>query len=253
MKETRMTNFEVVQGSNKDWIFEQRETQIHHSPYAREQMVFDCIRDGNLARLDQMLQDASQTQLFVGKLSSNSLRQAQYLAVAFMTLATRAAIQGGMFEMDAYNKSDAFIQKVDQQVDAQEVLRLTSEMTRSMAEEMHLLQVRKTYSPQIRACLEFIYQNLHSRIDLPRLAQKVNLSTSYLCRLFKKEVGVNLSNYIIAQKIQAAKAMMKDSRMSVKEISNYLEFSSQSYFINCFKRECGVTPGVFMRQAGFRS
>lgn len=248
MKEIDQIKLHVVQESSGDWIFEQRENQKHHSPYEWEQIFFESIREGNLDRLDQMIRDLSKTQLFVGKLSSNDLRQAQYLAVAFITLATRSAIQGGMFEMDAYNKSDSFIQTIDSMHSSEEVLRLTLETMRKITAEMVSIRIRHNYHPAIKICLEYIYQNLHSKINLKILAGKCNLSKQYLSVLFRKEVGINLSTYILHEKIKAAKSMMVHSAMSVEEISNYLEFSSQSYFINCFKRECGMTPNAYIRQ-----
>ncbi len=248
MREENQIKLHVVQESNSDWIFEQRENQKHHSPYEWEQIFFESIREGNIDRLDQMIKNLSKTQLFVGRLSTNDLRQAQYLAVAFISLATRYAIQGGMFEMDAYNKSDSFIQAIDSMDSSEAVLRLTLETMRKITVEMNDIRIRRNYHPAIKICLEFIYQNLHSKINLKTLAGKCNLSMQYLSALFKEEVGTNLSTYIMREKIKAAQSMMVHSVMSVEEICNFLEFSSQSYFINCFKRECGMTPNAYIRK-----
>lgn len=250
MKNQQKIKIEVVQNSNTDWYFEQRETQKHHSSYEWEQVFFACIRDGNVKRLDQLLKDTEKSELLVGRLSSNDLRQAQYLAVAFITLSTRSAIQGGMLEMDAYNKSDAFIQKIDRLFSPEEVTDMIFSTMRDMTVEMHDLHLTQSKNPAIRLCLEYIYQNLHSRITLRVLAKKCSLSAPYLSALFNKEMGTNLSTYIMRQKIKAAQAMMIHSTMTIQEISNYLEFSSQSYFINCFKRECGMTPGAYIYQGG---
>lgn len=250
MKNQQKIKIEVVQNSNADWYFEQRETQKHHSPYEWEQVFFACIRDGNVKRLDQLLKDTEKSELLVGRLSSNDLRQAQYLAVAFITLATRAAIQGGMLEMDAYNKSDAFIQKIDRLFSPDEITNMIFSTMRDMTVEMNELHLNQSNNPAIRLCLEYIYQNLHSRITLRILAKKCSLSAPYLSALFNNEMGTNLSTYIMRQKIKAAQAMMIHSTMTIQEISNYLEFSSQSYFINCFKRECGMTPGAYLHQGG---
>ncbi len=247
MEEKPAIKFEVVQNENPDWYFEQRETLKRHTPYEWEMIFFESIREGNVERMEQL---AKISNYLVGKMSSNDLRQAQYLAVAFITLATRSAIQGGMFEMDAYNQSDAFIQKIDRQVSADKVIQLTVDTLRALAADMRALKIRKTYSIPVRVCMEYIYQHLHQKVDLKTIARVCNVSAPYLSALFKKEVGMGVSNYILEEKINAAKSMMVHSAMSVQEISNYLEFSSQSYFIHCFKKVCGITPGEYLRKNG---
>jgi AraC-like DNA-binding protein len=89
---------------------------------------------------------------------------------------------------------------------------------------------------------------MHSKISLAELAKACCLSETYLSTLFKKEVGINISTYIMRQKIKTAQEMLLNTKLSAKDIGYYLNFSTQSYFINCFKRECGMTPRQFRRR-----
>lgn len=68
------------------------------------------------------------------------------------------------------------------------------------------------------------------------------MSTSYLSRLFKKETGISVSDYIRRQKIDMAKNLLKYSEYSMIEIANRLSFSSQSHFIQQFREIVGMTP-----------
>ena len=94
-----------------------------------------------------------------------------------------------------------------------------------------------------------MFEHLHSRITLKELAKVSGLSTPYISVLFKKEVGENISSYLLRLKIKAAQDMLTNSKRSTKEIGFYLNFSSQSYFIRCFKEVTGVTPREY-RQKG---
>ena len=241
-------NIEVVQEGNQDWLFEQRETQKQHTAYEWEKMLFSCLRDGNVDRLDQVITAFSSAPLMVGRLSSNDLRQAQYLAVAFMTLATRAAIEGGMYEMDAYNKSDLFIQTIDGLKDSKSVFEAVFKMVKDTTEEMRGLQFRRNYSKPVKDCLEYIYHHLHLKITLQELAKVACLSPQYLSFLFHKEVGSGVYCTILKLKVTSAKELLLQSDLSSQEISAYLNFSSQSHFISCFKREFGMTPRQFKEQ-----
>lgn len=59
---------------------------------------------------------------------------------------------------------------------------------------------------------------------------------------FKEELGINIGAYIVRCKLEDAKGLLTYSDKSLTEISNYLCFSSQSYFQNVFKKKYGLTP-----------
>ena len=70
----------------------------------------------------------------------------------------------------------------------------------------------------------------------------INLSPQYISSLFKKEVGVSLSEYILKCKIDEAKYLLTHTNYSILEISTLLCFHDQSYFTKTFKRFTGITP-----------
>lgn len=240
-------NLEIVQGNEKDWLFEQRETQKIHTAYEWEHGLFCCIRDGDVDELGRVLEHFRTNPVMVGKLSTNSLRQMQYIAVAFVTLATRYAIQGGMLEMDAYNRSDASIQKIDQIATVEKVLEFIVEFLQTLTIEMFDLKNQKGCTKPIRNCLEYINKNLHTKISLEELSREANLSPQYLSVLFKKEIGENIKDFVTKKKINSAKYMLIHDGFSAKDVSNYLDFCSQSHFINCFKKHCGMTPFEYQK------
>jgi YesN/AraC family two-component response regulator len=241
-------NIEVIPSGEQDWIFHERESNSHHTPYDWEKLVFNCIREGDVQLLERIIGLSLDKGLKVGKLSKNEVRQAQYLAVAMETLATRTAIDAGMLEADAYNRSDIFIQKIDKLTSVEEILKAIITSFYEWTEEVHRIRFQGNYSAPVRTCVEYIYINLHSKITLDDLSREACLSKPYLSKIFKEEVGINISGYILRQKVESAKNMLRYSKLSEKDIGNYLNFSSQSYFINCFKKQCGVTPRQYKMQ-----
>ena len=77
------------------------------------------------------------------------------------------------------------------------------------------------------------------------LADAAEINANYLSRLFKKEVGMPIGEYISRKKIETARNMLEYSEYTPLEIANILAFSSQSYFVNVFKRYTGETPGKY--------
>ena len=100
--------------------------------------------------------------------------------------------------------------------------------------------------------IDYIYDNLHNKILLEEIAQAAGLSDSYLSKLFHKETGKNISEYIITKRVDAAKNLLMFTEYTTSEISNFLNFSSESHFIATFKKHTGITPKKF-RLYNFRN
>ena len=98
-----------------------------------------------------------------------------------------------------------------------------------------------TSSQAIRKCVHYINIHLHEKLEIADIAKKVGLSRDYLSALFKKEFGVSLHSYIIHEKLEASKLMLKQG-ITYNAISYNLSFCSQSHFVSCFKKEYGMTP-----------
>ena len=77
--------------------------------------------------------------------------------------------------------------------------------------------------------------NLHNKISLDALADVSGLSPSYISKLFHSETGITIAQYIQNKRIDAAKNLLIFTEYTTTDIANYLNFSSESYFINVLK------------------
>jgi len=96
--------------------------------------------------------------------------------------------------------------------------------------------------PQIEKVLEYIRDNYNLGISLEDAAAQAYLSKNYLSSLFKNELGISFNDYVERVRIQNAKILLINSRLSISEISSDVGFSSQSYFTKIFKQHTGETP-----------
>ena len=80
------------------------------------------------------------------------------------------------------------------------------------------------------------------------IADSVNLNVTYISKLFIKETGITISDYIRLQKINSAKNMLMYSDYSCADIAQYFAFASNSHFTQTFKKYVGVTPLQFRNQ-----
>ena len=114
-----------------------------------------------------------------------------------------------------------------------------------LTNKVNLCQKKFNYSPHIRKCVAYINKNLNEKLTVNSVAKYCNLSSDYLSRIFKEEMGVNLSAYITHQKLEMSQTLLFEGYDS-DNICYLLGFSSQSHYISLFKKEYGITPGEFV-------
>lgn len=89
---------------------------------------------------------------------------------------------------------------------------------------------------------EYVGMHLAERLLNEQIAQALFLNSDYLNRIFKKETGITLTEYIISQRIEKAKELLLTSGLSVSEIAMEVGFRSFSYFTKVFKKRTGKEP-----------
>jgi len=96
-------------------------------------------------------------------------------------------------------------------------------------------------SKTVESVIEFLRQNYSSDVSLLDVAKHAGMSTSYLCRLFKKEKGTTINACLTQIRIDQSKKMLEtDADISV--IAELCGFSDQSYFTKVFRQTEGITP-----------
>lgn len=101
------------------------------------------------------------------------------------------------------------------------------------------------YTDDIAKTLAYIEGNYMHRLTLSSISANVNLSSSYLCRVFKSEVGTSITSYLNNLRIRKAATMIKDNRLSLKEISTMVGIDDQLYFSRLFKKCMGISPSEY--------
>jgi AraC-like DNA-binding protein len=98
-----------------------------------------------------------------------------------------------------------------------------------------------------RRVLEMIESGVAYNIS--DLAARLHLSPSHLQRLFKRETGVRLGEWLIAQRLQEAAYLLANSYLSVKEIAGAAGYEHVSSFIRAFERRYVLTPTRYRERA----
>ena len=237
-----------ISASVSDVIFQRQESGIPHNPYDQEKREMDSIRQGNVELLKQSLAETYRGE--VGKLSRNQLRQAKNIAICVITLASRAAIEGGMLPEPAFSMVDGYILKIEEMTNSAKIDAMMRRAEYEFAEEVEKLQKKETKNELIEKTKNYIFQSLHDEIAISDIARFIGVNASYLSNLFRKVEGITIQKYILREKIHLAENMLKYSTYDAKEIAAYLSFCSQSYFGKVFKEQTGMTPVQYRKRFG---
>lgn len=234
-----------VQKHFNDILFENHENNVHHNPYDQEMREFGSIENGDLIQLEKSPQEDYDGT--IGTLAKDPLRNLKNLGIVLVTLASRAAIRGGLSPEISFSLSDSYIQQIEECKDLALVAPLAHKAEFQYAEMVHEIKekqkgiLKKQKNPRINKCKDFIFSHLHDRITLEDLAAEADCNPNYLSQLFKECEGISISGYILQEKINRAKNLLIYSDYSYIEIATYLGFSSQSHLGTQFKKHTGYT------------
>lgn len=129
----------------------------------------------------------------------------------------------------------------------------TSNLIYTMLTQL-LLQTAGQTGPEVilpeylKEALKYIEQNFKSPITLQDIAEHIHISKYYLCREFKKYIGVTLNEYIINCRLTYAKELLKYTKDSISEITSTCGMNNTSHFINLFKAREFCTPLEYRKE-----
>lgn len=235
--------------------FKNFEGERHHNPAIFEEEIVNSIVEGNIVKLRKALESPYANMRGVLSYKSD-LRAEQNLAIIDITIATRAAIRAGLSVEAMYVLADSFIIEVE---DCKEVGD-ASALARSC--ELRCAQIVKQFKAEkygdeeksavvISTC-NFITAHVYERLDVELIANQLNISQGYLSRIFKREMGMTITEYAHKAKVQVAKDLLIYTNKTVSEIATILSFSSQSHFGQVFLAISGTSPAKYRTKHSIR-
>jgi YesN/AraC family two-component response regulator len=126
-------------------------------------------------------------------------------------------------------------------------MRLLEIFAEDLASKSNQLAVREANAEPaavVRA-KNYIRENLHEDITLADVAKAACTSTFYICKLFKRNTGVNLTEYISRLRIERAKERLVNPQARVSEIAYEVGFQSLTHFNRVFRALVGESPSAF--------
>lgn len=232
----------LISKQNNEMIETTSDFNIHNS-YDQEQAIMSIVSKGDVAALKSWLEFAPA--ISEGTLAKEQLRQHKNIFIVSATLVSRAAIRGGMDVNDAFSISDFYIQRCELLYSLNDITNLQYRMILDYTERVSRLRINQNNSKLLIDVANYIYHHISEPIKTEDIANSLYLSRPYLSKKFKEETNENIAEYIIKEKINEAKRLLRYSNKSLTQISSYLGFSSPSHFSRVFKKHTNLSPSEY--------
>ena len=99
--------------------------------------------------------------------------------------------------------------------------------------------------PCVQRTINEIRQNYSSDLSIKSIADRCNMSSTYLGRLFREQMGMYFSDFLLRERLLHARDMVCNTSMKMSEIARLCGFASQTYFTQSFKARYGVSPMTY--------
>ena len=214
-----------------------------HNTLDIEEALMGIVRRGDTVALKRWLSSAPAVQ--GGTMAGDQLRQLRNLFIVTVTLVSRAAIRGGMSQEDAFSLSDAYIRRVELLTSHSKIQNLQYHMLLEYTEQVDKLRRGQHVSKFSLDVANYVRHHLSEPVSVEKMAEDFFLSRPYLSAKFKRETGQTLTDFILSEKTEEAKRLLRYSEKPLSAIGAYLGFSSHGHFARVFKQYAGMTPNEY--------
>lgn len=217
-----------------------------HNTLALETHLMDMVSRGDVIALTEWASKAPAVR--GGRLADDTCRQMKNTFIVSTTLTSRAAIRGGLDAEEALSISDSYIRKCEIMCTAEQIINLQYHMVLDYTRRVESQRLEKGSTKLVSDVSRYVRKNISGRTSVEDMAKSMFISRTHLAARFKREAGMTLTDFILGEKTEEAKRLLRYTNKSLLAIGEYLGFSSQSHFAKVFKKYSGKTPSEYRNE-----
>ena len=218
-------------------------TFIDHVSDLLEKQMLSYIEYGNTNALETVLNDMQTTSGGgVPQVAPDVVRSYKNIFIVSTTLASRAAVKGGL-DFDTANALSAmYLTQIEKNKNYSEIFIFLKQMFLDFAQRTARSRSYLSDSLLVNKICKEVQAHLYEKITPANIAERLKMNSSYLSRHFKQETGKTITEFINEVKIKEGIRLLETTQTPLIQISSQLGFSSQNYFHTVFKKTTGMTP-----------
>ena len=208
--------------------------------YSVENEVMDAVSQGNIEKARKAIKTLMNTDDISERYVYSPTAQKKSLIV-MNTLLRKAVEKANVNPYYLDEISYRYFQKIDYVGNMREQIKLMDEMLKSYCEYAKKYSVEK-YSPLVQKTFNYIQLHITDKLTLEEIAEKCQVSASHLTRQFHAETGRSVVDSINHIRISQAANMLKETTLSIAQISARVGINDTNYFSRLFKKYMNCSP-----------
>ena len=215
--------------------------------YEAENRFMKNISQGNYHKAE--LSFESSTLFDIEKRLTDPVRNFKNYCITMNTLLRKAVENGMVHPIHIDRISSDFARKIETVTSTENGKKLMREMIRKYGLLVKNYSM-KDYSLLIQKVITRVESDLTADQTLNAHAQLLNVSPSYLSTLFRKEVGITLTEYVNRKRIEYGVMLLNTTNMQIQTIAQHCGISDINYFTRIFKKQIGKTLKEYRNSIG---
>ena len=254
--QVRAFRYRKLTGFIQDATEKDLHTEIDNTDYSKiyrryddEHRFLNLIKNGDVENLKNAYKVMSASKTSYDFMKENPSYSNPSVSFAVLrVLARKAAEDSGLSVITINAITQKYVQLMDSSLGVQNqhdyIRDMLIELTCAVHE--HKLALGN-YSVPIQKVMEYIDLHLGSEFSMSSLSETANMSVSHLSKIFKKETNQTLSEYIAKVRCEKAASFLKETDYSIQDISSFVGYQDNNYFVKVFKKIYGVTPSGYRK------
>ncbi|WHH58217.1 helix-turn-helix domain-containing protein [Petroclostridium sp. X23] len=215
--------------------------ELYYYDSEKEKLLINNIKVGHQKEVDRLIEQLMQ-EILSNQTTSHTYIQQMFIRIisSIIELIINTGLTVEEVFGPGYNLYEEFLSK--ETIDEIKIwFTDICYTTISSVNHVNLSQSKKN----AQKILEYMEQNLNTDISVNAIADWIGFSPAYVSRVFKENFGKNCTDYLNWSRIEKAKQLLKNTRLSVKEVGFRVGFNTIQSFMRIFKKYEGVTPGQY--------
>lgn len=210
--------------------------------YANENLLMDAVSKGKLHLVTSAATAVSSN--VAERRLPDTLRDRKNYLIILKTLLRKAAEYGGVHPWHIHRLSSYYARQIENARTVKQAMLLQEEMIRSFCLLVKRHSLSK-YTSYVGQAITLVQYDLTADLSLKNIAERLNVNSSYLSRLFHQETGCTLTEFVGRQRVEHAMHLLQLSSRTVQDVAAECGIHDVSYFIKLFKKHTGLTPLQF--------
>ncbi|MBN2223018.1 MAG: helix-turn-helix domain-containing protein [Vallitaleaceae bacterium] len=109
----------------------------------------------------------------------------------------------------------------------------------------HIDELQNGENSLTKEMIDYLFNHYADAISLELLEQQFFTSSFHLCKVFKRDTGFTIMEYLNYLRIRESIHLLEEKELSITEIGYQVGYNSTTHFIRCFKQKMEITPKQF--------